>query len=67
MEGHELLRKRFQQAIDEGDLSVKADAKELAHFVLTINYGLTVQASTGATRKDLERIARAALKDWPSK
>ena len=65
-EGHELLRKRFQRAIDDGDLPIKSDAKELAHLVLTINYGMTVQASTGATKKDLERIARAVLKDWPS-
>jgi hypothetical protein len=52
--GHALLRKRFQRAIDEGDLPVEADANELAHLVLTINYGMTVQVSTGATRKDLE-------------
>ncbi len=65
-EGHELLRKRLQRAIDEGDLPITADANELAHLVLTINYGMTVQASTGATRKDLERIAKAVLKDWPS-
>jgi len=65
-EGHELLRKRLQRAIDEGDLPVTADANELAHVVLTINYGMTVQASTGATRKDLERVANAVLKDWPS-
>jgi len=65
-EGHELLRRRFQRAIDEGDLPITADAQELAHLVLTINYGMTVQASTGATRKDLERIATAVLREWPS-
>ena len=64
--GHAILRKRFQRAIDEGDLPVNADANELAHLVLTINYGMTVQASTGATRGDLEQIARAVLRDWPS-
>jgi AcrR family transcriptional regulator len=64
--GHAILCKRFQLAIDEGDLPVKADANELAHLVLTINYGMAVQASTGAKRGDLERIARAVLRDWPS-
>jgi len=37
----------------------------LAQLILTVNYGMTVQASTGAMRKDLERIADAVLRDWP--
>jgi len=65
-EGHTLLRKRFQRAIEEGDLPSKTDTNELAHLLLTINYGLTVQASTGATRKDLERVADAFMRKWPS-
>jgi AcrR family transcriptional regulator len=65
--GHALLRTRFQRAIREGDLPADADATELAQLVLTVNYGMTVQASTGATRKDLERIATAVLRDWPKR
>jgi len=38
----------------------------LAHLVLTVNYGLTVQATTGATRSDLEDVADAVVRDWPS-
>ena len=64
-EGHALLRRRFDSAIDAGDLPPGADTNALAHLVLTVNYGLTVQATTGATRKDLERVADAVLKDWP--
>ncbi len=65
-EGHTLLKKRFQRAIEEGDLPPKTDTNELAHLLLTVNYGLTVQASTGATRKDLERVADAFMRNWPS-
>jgi hypothetical protein len=36
-----------------------------AHFVLAVNFGLTVQASTGAIRNELLRIAEIALKAWP--
>jgi hypothetical protein len=31
----------------------------------SLNYGLTVQATTGATRRDLERVADSILRDWP--
>ena len=65
--GQALLRKRFQRAIQEGDLPADADSTELAQMILTVNYGMTVQASTGATRKDLERIADAVLRDWPGR
>jgi len=65
-EGHSLLRKRFDQAVEAGDLPSGSDTNALAHLVLTVNYGLTVQATTGATRKDLERVADAVLRDWPT-
>jgi AcrR family transcriptional regulator len=65
--GHALLRSRFQRAIQEGDLPADADSTELAHMILTVNYGMAVQASTGATRKDLERIAAVVLRDWPGR
>ncbi|HEV3189650.1 MAG TPA: TetR/AcrR family transcriptional regulator [Polyangiaceae bacterium] len=64
-EGHALLRKRFDSAVEAGDLPAGSDTNALAHLVLTVNYGLTVQATTGATRKDLERVADAVLSDWP--
>ena len=59
------LRKRFQCAITEGDLPADTDADAFAHFVLAVNFGLTVQATTGATRKELLRIAEIALWAWP--
>jgi AcrR family transcriptional regulator len=60
------LCKRFKRAIAEGDLPAGTDADALAHFVLAVNFGLTVQASTGAIRKELLRIAEIALKAWPN-
>jgi len=59
------LRKRFKRAVIEGDLPPESDADTLARYVQTVNFGLTVQASTGATRKELLRIVDLALKDWP--
>jgi AcrR family transcriptional regulator len=59
------LRTRFKRAIANGDLPRDSDADKLARYVQTVNFGLTVQASTGATRKELLRVIEIALKAWP--
>jgi AcrR family transcriptional regulator len=58
------LRTRFKRAVADGDLPPDSDAGTLAHYVQTVNFGLTVQASTGATRKELLRIVEIALKTF---
>ena len=63
--GFEELRARFRRAVTEGDLPINSDVDTLANFVQTANFGLTVQASTGATRKDLLCVVAAALQAWP--
>ncbi len=63
--GHADLRRRFRRAITEGDLPKGADADALARFIQTANFGLTVQASTGATRKQLLRVVEDLLHAWP--
>jgi AcrR family transcriptional regulator len=63
--GFEELRARFRRAVAEGDLPINADVDALASFVQTVVFGLTVQASTGATRKDLLCVVAAALQAWP--
>ena len=59
------LRTRFKRAVADGDLPRDADTDTLARYVQTVNFGLTVQASTGATRKELLRVVDAVLKEWP--
>jgi hypothetical protein len=63
--GFEELRARLRRAVTEGDLPISADVDTLANFVQTVNFGLTVQASTGSTRKDLLCVVAAALRAWP--
>jgi AcrR family transcriptional regulator len=60
------LRTRFKRAVADGDLPKDSDTDTLARYVQTINFGLTVQASTGATRKELLRIVELALETWPT-
>jgi AcrR family transcriptional regulator len=58
------LRTRFKRAVADGDLPPDSDAGALAHYVQAVNFGLTVQASTGATRKELLRVVEVALKTF---
>jgi hypothetical protein len=57
---------RFKRAIADGDLPRGSDADALARFVQTVNFGLTVQATTGASRKELLRVVATALQAWPT-
>ena len=59
------MRRRFQRAIDEGDLPANADASVLARFVATVMHGLAVQAASGASRKELLRVKAMFLRMWP--
>jgi AcrR family transcriptional regulator len=63
--GEVLIRERLKRAKREGDLPPAADPTALASFVATIMQGMSVQASGGATAKQLREIARLALRAWP--
>jgi AcrR family transcriptional regulator len=60
------LRGRFERAIAEGDLTADADPGDLARFVATVLHGMSVQANSGASRRELEGVAQIALRAWPT-
>ncbi|GAB3277265.1 TetR/AcrR family transcriptional regulator [Kineosporia babensis] len=64
-EGRALMRQRFQRAVDEGDLPASADPDQLARYLLTVAYGIAVQAAGGLSREELQPIADTALLGWP--
>ena len=59
------LRKRFERARREGDLPRSSNPADLARYVSTIAHGLSVQAASGATRAELMRVVRTALRALP--
>jgi AcrR family transcriptional regulator len=65
-QGQADLRARFKRAIAEGDLPRGSDADALSRFIQTVNFGLSVQAATGASRKELLRVVATALQAWPT-
>jgi AcrR family transcriptional regulator len=60
-----MLQKRFQRAIDEGDLPAGTDPALLTRYIMTIGNGVAVQAAGGAPRDELELITDAVLRSWP--
>jgi AcrR family transcriptional regulator len=58
------LKQRLQQGVAAGEISPKADLAAIARYYVTVQQGMSIQARDGATRKDLEQIARAALAAW---
>ncbi len=59
------IRKRFERALEEGDLPKGSDPSSLAMLASTLLWGLSVQASNGAKRSQLNSVAEIALKAFP--
>ena len=60
------VRRRFKRAIAEADLPASVDAAQLARYVCTVLWGLSVQAAGGANRAQLKRVVEFALRCWPA-
>jgi AcrR family transcriptional regulator len=58
---------RFERAKREGDLPAHIDPAALTSYLYAILQGMAVQAGSGATRVELERVIDTSLLVWPSK
>jgi AcrR family transcriptional regulator len=59
------LRRRFRQAVSEGDLPPESDPGDLARYIAIVMHGMAVEAAGGAGRRELARAAEIALRAWP--
>lgn len=59
-----LLAERFEKAKIDGDLPSDADPKALAKYLATMHQGMSVQATSGATKEELLKTASLAIKVW---
>ena len=59
------FRRRFERAVQEGDLPKGTDCATLARYIATVLNGLAVQAASGATEKELRLVAATAMRAWP--
>ncbi len=60
-----MLRDRFEQARDSGDLAANSDPAALARYLMVMSNGICIQATTGATPEELREVATLALAGWP--
>lgn len=58
------VRRRLERALEEGDLPASADPVRLARYMITVIWGMSVQAAGGATRAQLKEVAEMALRSW---
>lgn len=64
--GEAALTERFERAKTEGDLPQSSNPTALARYITALIQGMSVQASSGATREQLLDVAEMALASWPS-
>jgi len=60
------LAQRFEQAKVAGDLPSEVEPAELARYIATVHQGISVQATSGASREELLSIVDTVMKSWPS-
>lgn len=60
------LRDRFQRAVDEGEFRQDVNPTTLARYVLSVLTGMGIQAASGASREELEEIAKLAIEGFPA-
>jgi AcrR family transcriptional regulator len=60
----ELMRARFEGAIDAGELPRDTDVDALASYYNTVLEGLSIQARDGASRETMHAIVDCAMATW---
>lgn len=58
---------RFERAKAEGDLPADTDVQGLTSYLTALLQGLALQAGSGATRGELERLVRTGMAMWPGR
>ncbi|VWB53698.1 TetR family transcriptional regulator [Burkholderia aenigmatica] len=62
----ENLRERLAQGVATGEIAAQANLDAIARYYVTVQQGMSIQARDGASRRDLEAVAQAALAAWPA-
>ena len=64
-DGDSLIRARLLRAQADGELPRDVDAAALSRFFSTVLRGMSVEASAGATRAQLQNVIELAMNAWP--
>ena len=63
---HQSIIERFERARSEGDLPAQLDVEGLTDLLRALLQGISIQAGSGATREELDRLVDTGLMMWPS-
>jgi AcrR family transcriptional regulator len=63
----ENFKKRFDLAKESLDLPDDTNTASLAKYVATLHQGISVQASSGASKDALMKVIEIAIQNWPGK
>ncbi|WP_077962280.1 TetR/AcrR family transcriptional regulator [Ensifer adhaerens] len=64
LEKQTALERRFERAVDEGDMPAGVDCAAIAAYVASLQHGMSIGARDGATRETLLAIADCAAGGW---
>ena len=59
------IEKRLQSAKRAGELADGTDVRSLSRFLINTMQGMSIQARSGASEKDLLAVGKWAMKAWP--
>ncbi|ARX86800.1 putative HTH-type transcriptional regulator YcfQ [Streptomyces alboflavus] len=62
--GVEMMARRLDRAVHEGELPAGTDTEAMAVFYTTVIQGMSVQARDGATGADLDKTVDRAMAAW---
>lgn len=63
----ERLVARLRRAVAEGDPPASNDVASLARFLVTVLFGMSIQARDGASAEALAEVARIAMLGWDAR
>jgi AcrR family transcriptional regulator len=64
--GEVKLREHLERAKKDGMMPTHLDPADYARYIMVVLEGMSVSATSGATRKDLHKVADMALLAWPA-
>jgi AcrR family transcriptional regulator len=59
-----ILMARLEQAVQDGELPARLDLAKLTRYVQTVQSGMAIRARDGASRDELQSVARIAMAAW---
>jgi hypothetical protein len=62
-----ILRRRFERAVEEGELPANSSPESLARFYSVMIQGIALQAQHGGSKDQLMQVVDVAMNHWPER